>query len=122
MAVRGIRGATTTEEDSEEAIVEATIELLEQLTRENDLHADDIAAAWFTTTPDLTAEFPAVAARRFGWHDVPLMCAHEMAVPASNPRSLERCVRVLLLINTVQPASAMRFAYLRRAAHLRVTA
>jgi chorismate mutase len=122
MAVRGIRGATTTEEDSEEAIVEATIELLAQLTRDNDLHADDIAAAWFTTTPDLTAEFPAVAARRFGWHDVPLMCAHEMAVPASNPRSLERCIRVLLLINTVQPASAMRFAYLRRAAHLRVTA
>lgn len=122
MAVRGIRGATTTEEDSEEAIVEATIELLAQLTRDNELHADDIAAAWFTTTPDLTAEFPAVAARRFGWHDVPLMCAHEMAVPASNPRSLERCIRVLLLVNTAQPASAMRFAYLRRASHLRVTA
>ena len=122
MAVRGIRGATTTEEDSEEAIVEATIELLAQLTRDNDLVADDIAAAWFTTTPDLTAEFPAVAARRFGWHDVPLMCAHEMAVPASNPRSLERCIRVLLLVNTAQPASAMRFAYLRRAARLRVTA
>lgn len=122
MAVRGIRGATTTEEDSEQAIVEATIELLAQLTRDNDLHADDIAAAWFTTTPDLTAEFPAVAARRFGWHDVPLMCAHEMAVPASNPRSLERCIRVLLLVNTALPASAMRFAYLRRAAHLRVTA
>lgn len=122
MAVRGIRGATTTEKDSEEAIVEATIELLAQLTRDNELHADDIAAAWFTTTPDLTAEFPAVAARRFGWHDVPLMCAHEMAVPASNPRSLERCIRVLLLVNTAQPASAMRFAYLRRASHLRVTA
>ena len=122
MAVRGIRGATTTEEDSEAAIVDATIELLAQLSRDNDLVPDEIAAAWFTTTPDLTAEFPAVAARRFGWHDVPLMCAHEMAVPASNPRSLERCIRVLLLVNTNQPATAMRFAYLRRAAQLRVTA
>jgi chorismate mutase len=122
MAVRGIRGATTTEADSEAAIVEATIELLAQLTRDNELVADDIAAAWFTTTPDLTAEFPAVAARRFGWNDVPLMCAHEMAVPSSNPRSLERCIRVLLLVNTAKPASAMRFAYLRRAAQLRVTA
>lgn len=122
MAVRGIRGATTTEEDTEAAIVEATIELLAQLTRDNALAADDIAAAWFTTTPDLTAEFPAVAARRFGWNEVPLMCAHEMAVPSTNPRSLERCIRVLLLINTSQPASAMRFAYLRRAAQLRVTA
>jgi chorismate mutase len=122
MAVRGIRGATTTEADSEAEIVEATVELLAQLTRDNELVADDIAAAWFTTTPDLTAEFPAVAARRFGWNDVPLMCAHEMAVPSSNPRSLERCIRVLLLVNTTKPASAMRFAYLRRAAQLRVTA
>ena len=122
MAVRGIRGATTTEEDSEAAIVEATVELLAQLTRDNELLADDIAAVWFTTTPDLTAEFPAVAARRFGWNDVPLMCAHEMAVPSSNPRSLERCIRVLLLVNSTKPASAMRFAYLRRAAQLRVTA
>jgi chorismate mutase len=122
MAVRGIRGATTTEEDSEAAIVEATGELLDQLSRDNALDPGDIAAAWFTTTPDLTAEFPAVAARRFGWHDVPLMCAHEMAVPASNPRSLERCIRVLLLVNTSKPAAAMRFAYLRRAAQLRVPA
>jgi chorismate mutase len=122
MAVRGIRGATTTEEDSEAAIVEATGELLDQLSRDNALDPGDIAAAWFTTTSDLTAEFPAVAARRFGWHDVPLMCAHEMAVPASNPRSLERCIRVLLLVNTSKPAAAMRFAYLRRAAQLRVPA
>jgi chorismate mutase len=122
MAVRGIRGATTTEADSEAAIVEATVELLAQLTRDNALVADEIAGAWFTTTPDLSAEFPAVAARRFGWNDVPLMCAHEMAVPFANPRSLERCIRVLLLVNTTKPASAMRFAYLRRAAQLRVTA
>jgi chorismate mutase len=122
MAVRGIRGATTTDQDSEGAIVDATIELLAQIVRENTLDPGDIAAAWFTTTPDLTAEFPAAAARQFGWGDVPLLCGHEMAVPASNPRSLPRCIRVLLLVNTDRPSSAMRFVYLRGAEKLRVTA
>src|SRR6202165_829031 len=97
MAVRGIRGATTTEEESETAIVAATNELLRQLARENALSPGEIAAVWFTTTPDLTSEFPAAAARRFGWGDVSLLCGHTMAVPASNPRSLPRCLRVLLL-------------------------
>ena len=122
MPVRGIRGATTTQEDSEAAIIEATSELLAEIARENALDPDDIAAAWFTTTPDLTAEFPAAAARQLGWGDVPLMCAHEMAVPASNPRSLARCIRVLLLVNTTVPASAIHFVYLRGAEKLRVTA
>jgi chorismate mutase len=122
MAVRGIRGATTTEENSERAIVEATAELLGRLSKENALEPSDIAGAWFTATQDLTAEFPAVAARRFGWHDVPLLCAHEMAVPASNPRSVARCIRVLLLVNTDRAPSAIRFAYLRGAAGLRESA
>ena len=122
MAVRGIRGATTTEENSETAIIEATTELIGRLSGDNALDPQEIAAAWFTTTADLNAEFPAAAARRFGWSDVPLLCAHEMNVPPSNARSIERCIRVLLLVNTMQPASAMRFAYLRRAAQLRATA
>jgi len=122
MAVRGIRGATTTEENSERAIVEATAELLGRLSKENALEPSDIAGACFTATQDLTAEFPAVAARRFGWHDVPLLCAHEMAVPASNPRSVARCIRVLLLVNTDRAPSAIRFAYLRGAAGLRESA
>ena len=122
MAVRGIRGATTTEEDSEAAIIQATTELLAQIARENALDPGDIAAAWFTTTPDLTSEFPAAAARQLGWGDVPLMCAHEMAVPASNPRSLAHCIRVLLLVNTTVPSSAIRFVYLRGAEKLRATA
>src|SRR2546428_11822668 len=98
MAVRGIRGATTTEEDSETAIVDATTELLAELARENALSPGDIAAAWFTTTPDLTAEFPAAAARRFGWGDVPLLCGHEMSVPASHPRSRPPRLRRRLLV------------------------
>src|SRR5260370_40926280 len=118
MAVRGMRGATTTEEDSETAIVDATSELLAEVARENALSPGDIAAAWFTTTSDLTAEFPAAAARRFGWGDVPLLCGHEIAVPASNPRSLPRCIRVLLLVNTDRPASAMRCVCLRGAARV----
>ena len=122
MAVRGIRGATTTEENSESAILEATTELLGTLSQQNAIDPEQIAAAWFTTTEDLNAEFPAAAARRFGWTDVPLLCAHEMNVPTANARSIERCIRVLLLLNTSQPASAMRFAYLRRAAQLRATA
>jgi chorismate mutase len=122
MAVRGIRGATTTEEDSEAAIVQATSELLARIAHENALVPDDIAAAWFTTTPDLTAEFPAAAARQLGWGDVPLMCAHEMSVPASNPRSIPRCIRVLLLVNSNVPAAAIRFVYLRGAEKLRATA
>ena len=122
MAVRGIRGATTTDEDSETAIVDATIELLAQIARENTFDPGDIAAAWFTTTPDLTSEFPAAAARQLGWGDVPLMCAHEMGVPSSNPRSLPRCIRVLLLVNTDVPSSAIRFVYLRGAERLRATA
>ena len=122
MAVRGIRGATTTDEDSETAIVDATVELLAQIARENTLDPSDIAAAWFTTTPDLTSEFPAAAARQLGWGDVPLMCAHEMAVPSSNPRSLPRCIRVLLLVNTDVLSSAIRFVYLRGAERLRATA
>lgn len=122
MAVRGIRGATTAETDSENAIVGATIELLAEIVRTNGLKSDDIAAAWFTTTSDLTAEFPAAAARQMGWGDVPLLCAHEMAVPRSNPRSVPRCIRVLLLVNTDVPASAIRFVYLRGAEKLRATA
>jgi chorismate mutase len=119
MAVRGIRGATTADEDSPQAIVEATRELLDALVEANGIATQEVAAAWFTTTRDLRAEFPAVAARRMGWQDVPLLCGHEMDVLDQNPRSVARCIRVLLLLNTDRKASAMRFVYLRGASHLR---
>jgi chorismate mutase len=119
VAVRGIRGATTTEEDSGVAILNATRELLDGLLAQNQVPPAEVAAAWFTTTHDLTAEFPAAAARALGWTDVALLCAHEMEVPQSNPRSIPRCIRVLLLVNTERPAAAMRPLYLRRAAPLR---
>jgi chorismate mutase len=115
VAVRGIRGATTTDVDGAVEIVEATRQLLQELIDANQIVADDVAGAWFTTTPDLRTEFPAVAARQLGWVDVPLICGHEMNVPAANPRSIPRCIRAMILINTDKPQSAIRHVYLRGA-------
>jgi chorismate mutase len=115
MPVRGIRGATTAEVNTPDAITEATQELLTELTRLNALDTDEICFAYFTTTHDLTAEFPAYAARRLGWLEVPLLCGHDMDVQLPNPRGVPMCIRILLLYNTAKPQSAMRFAYLRGA-------
>ena len=119
MAVRGIRGATTAEADTEAAILEATEDLLTQIGTANAVRPEDVAGIWFTTSRDLSAEFPARAARRLGWTEVPMLCGHEMEVPAANNRSVPRCIRVLLLVNTERPASDVRFVYLRGARHLR---
>ncbi len=115
MPVRGIRGATTAADNTEAAITDATDELLRELTQLNDLDTAEICFAYFTTTHDLTAEYPAYAARRLGWLDVPLLCGHDMDVALPNPRGVRMCIRVLLLYNTPRPQSAMRFAYLRGA-------
>ena len=115
MPVRGIRGATTATANTAEAIIDATEELLSELVHLNDLDATEIASAFFTTTPDLNAEFPAHAARRLGWLEVPMLCGHDMQVQQPNARGVPMCVRVLLLYNTPRPQSAMRFSYLRGA-------
>lgn len=115
MPLRGVRGATTASANTAEAITEATEELLSELARLNDLEPGEIGAAFFTTTPDLDAEFPAHAVRRLGWLGVPMMCGHDMQVQQPNPRGVAKCIRVLLLYNTPRPQSAMRFAYLRGA-------
>jgi chorismate mutase len=115
MPVRGVRGATTAAANEAGAIVEATDELLRELTVRNRLDVDEIAFAYFTTTPDLDAEFPALAARQLGWVDVPMLCGHDMAVPQPNPRSVAMCVRVVLLYNTERAQSEMQHAYLRGA-------
>ena len=95
-ACRGIRGATTADANTREAILAATREMLALLIEQNRLQPDDIVSAIFSTTPDLNAEFPAVAARDLGWVDTALLCTHEMAVPGSLPR----CIRVLIHWNT----------------------
>ena len=113
--MRGIRGATTVPVNDAGAIVEATEELLVELVRLNELDAEEIAFAYFTTTIDLDAEFPALAARRLGWVDVPMLCGHDMEVRQPNPRGVRMCVRVLLLYNTERRQGEMRHAYLRGA-------
>jgi chorismate mutase len=117
--VRGIRGATTVESDSAMEIETATGELLRQLIDANTIDPAEIGGAWFTTTRDLSAEFPAVAARKLGWTEVPLICGYEMSVVESNPRSIPRCIRVMILLNTDRAASEMQFIYLRRAAEIK---
>jgi chorismate mutase len=117
--VRGIRGATTASGNDADSIVEATSELLRQLVALNDLDLEEIAFAYFTTTPDLDAEFPALAARRLGWVDVPLLCGHDMAVRQPNPRGLPMCIRVLLLYNTERAQREMCHAYLRGASAIK---
>lgn len=112
---RGIRGATTANANTREAILEATTELLQLMVQANALAVEDIASALFTTTIDLNAEFPAVAARALGWTDTALMCGHEMYVPGS----LQSCIRVLVHWNTTRQASEIVHVYLRGARALR---
>ena len=115
MYCRGIRGATTVEHNDREEILAATTELLQLLIRRNDLHAEDVASAIFTVTEDLDAEFPALAARYLGWTEVALMCTREIPVPGS----LEKCIRILLHVNTTRSAAEIRHVYIRGAVNLR---
>ncbi|MEE9199407.1 MAG: chorismate mutase [Dehalococcoidia bacterium] len=115
MWCRGIRGATTAEENTKEAILKATDELLRMMIESNDIEVDQVAAATFTTTQDLNAEYPAVAARRIGWNDTALICGHEMNVPDGLPR----CIRILILINTEKSAKEIKHVYIKEAKNLR---
>lgn len=112
---RGIRGATTAEANTSEAILKATHELLLLMIEANDLESEDVSSALFTTTPDLNADFPALAARQLGWHDVALMCGHEMHVPGALPQ----CIRILIHWNTPKTQREIKHIYIRGAQHLR---
>lgn len=115
MWCRGIRGAITVPENTKEAILAASKELLEAMVKANGVDIDDIACVWFTTTPDLNATFPAAAARQMGWNDVALLCGHEMNVPGALPR----CLRVLMLVNTTKKNKEIVHIYLKGAEILR---
>ncbi|HET7036172.1 MAG TPA: chorismate mutase [Thermomicrobiaceae bacterium] len=115
MRCRGIRGATTVERNDAEEMLAATRELLATLIEANQIEVEDVASVIFTTTPDLTAIFPAVAARDEGWDTVALICGHEMAVPGA----LDHVIRVLIHWNTEKAAADVRHVYLRRAVELR---
>jgi chorismate mutase len=114
--VRGIRGATTVDRNTRDAILDATTELLQLLIEANDISVEDVASAIFSATPDLDAEFPAVAARlHLGWSHVALSCTHEMAVPGSLPM----CLRILLHVNTDRAQEEVTHVYARGARILR---
>lgn len=116
MTVRGIRGATSVPEDRPYLILAATRELLEELIAANQItDFEDIVSAIFTTTPDLTSTFPAEAARAIGMKQVPLLCASEIAVP----KSLPKCIRVLLHVNTTKRQGEIQHIYLHEAKKLR---
>ena len=115
MAVRGIRGATTVDRNERDEIIAAAKELLQAIIEANEIDPDDVASAWFTTTADLNAEFPAVGARQMGWTSVPLMCGHEMSVPGSLPM----CLRILLHVNTDKGPHEVQHVYIRGASALR---
>lgn len=115
MPCRGVRGATTADANTSEAILKATRELLALMIRQNGILPEDVASAIFTTTPDLDAEFPALAARQLNWLHVALMCSHELAVPGS----LRKCIRILIHWNTDKSPDEIQHVYVKNAANLR---
>lgn len=115
MWVRGIRGATVAAANSEEAILAATRELLYTMIQANGIAPEDVASVHFSTTTDLNATYPALAARQLGWFDVALLCGHEMDVPGS----LGRCIRILIHWNTRRRLEEVVHVYLHEAHHLR---
>ncbi|GAA0966766.1 chorismate mutase [Actinocorallia libanotica] len=116
MAVRALRGAIQVDADDRDQILEATAELVAEVMSRNGLSTDDVISVLFTATPDITAEFPALAARKLGFTDVPLMCASELDVP----HALPRVIRLMAHIETDKPRSQMQHVYLRGATVLRL--
>ncbi len=115
MPVRALRGAIQVDRDDRDEILQSSAELVGAVLERNGLTADDIISIVFTATPDLTAEFPAYAARLLGLTDVPLLCATEIAVPGAMPRVL----RLLAHVQTDRTRADLRHVYLRGAAELR---
>ena len=115
MAVRAVRGATQVDADDRDQLLEATAELVRAVLERNEFATDDLISVIFTATPDLTADFPAYAARMIGITDVPFLCATEIAVPGAMPR----VVRLLAHVETARPREEIRHVYLRGAAALR---
>lgn len=114
-ACRGIRGAILAEEDTPDAIHRATRELLRAMIEANEISQEDVASVTFTVTPDLTAAYPATAARQIGWYDTALLTAIEMSPPDSPPR----CIRILIHWNTTRSQAEIQHVYIRGAEALR---
>ena len=116
MRVRALRGAITADEDTRDDIISSTTELLEEMLDRNDVGTDDVVFIIFTSTSDLTTEFPAAAARKIGLSHIPVICARELDIEGSLPRT----VRVMMLINTDKARETLRHVYLKDARQLRM--
>lgn len=113
--LRGVRGATVARENKKEEIIKRTEELLKEMIEANNIVIEDICSVLFSLTNDLNAEFPAVAARNLGWMDVPLICFTEIPVPGS----LNKCIRVMINLNTEKSQNQIKHIYLYEATTLR---
>jgi chorismate mutase len=113
--IRAIRGAIQVDADDSAQISEATKELVAAVLNRNGLDTDEIISMLFTMTPDLRSEFPALGARQVGLHDVPVMCATEIAVP----HGMARVIRVMAHIESTLSRSEIQHVYLRGATALR---
>lgn len=115
MAVRAIRGAIQLESDERAHLLKSTAELVTKVLHENELETADLISIWFSATPDIVSEFPALAARELGLGDVPLMCAVEMDVAGAMPR----VIRLMMHVETKKARSEIKHVYLRGAQNLR---
>jgi chorismate mutase len=113
--IRGVRGAISISKNTKDEIVSSTMTLLRKMTDLNKIKVEDVASVIFSVTKDLNAEFPAVAARRLGWSDVPLLCTYEVDVPGALPK----CIRVLMHVNSAKTQSSIKSVYLNDAKKLR---
>jgi chorismate mutase len=116
VAYRAIRGAIQLDSDEREHLLKLTAELISKMMHANNLHTDQLISILFTATPDITSEFPALAARELGLGDVPLMCFVEMNVKSALPR----VIRVMINAESDTPRSEVQHIYLRGAAALRL--
>ncbi|MEZ5310857.1 MAG: chorismate mutase [Microthrixaceae bacterium] len=114
-SVRAVRGATTLEVDEAEHLIERVTEMLTEMIERNALSNDDIISVLFTATPDVHSTFPAVAGRRLGLGDVPLICAQELDIDGAMPL----CIRVMMHVETLLVRDQVRHVYLHEARSLR---
>lgn len=114
--IRAIRGAIQLDTDEREHLLKSTAELLSKTLHANDIDNSDLISIFFTATPDVTSEFPALAARELGLGDVPLMCAVEMAVEGAMPR----VIRLMIHAKSNKARGEIQHVYLRGAAALRL--
>jgi len=115
VAVRAVRGATQLETDSREHMLERVAEMVTDVMTSNGLVVDDFISVIFTATSDLVSEFPAYAARRLGFGEIPLLCARELEIAGSLPR----VVRMMAHVETDLPRADITHCYLHGAASLR---